>query len=93
MGTRMNDKWVIIHMNVHKPNTSWLMRSWSTFGARTSHKQTQIHKTHHIPNLGETTTFPLIVFSMHGHGAYTRMSFCPQIPKLGVPKFSKLGFS
>jgi hypothetical protein len=27
---------------------------------------------------GETTTFPLIVFSMFGHGGCTQMSFCPK---------------
>jgi hypothetical protein len=54
---------------------------------------TQIHKTHHDPYLGEATTFPLIVFSMLGHGACTQMSFCPITPKLGVPKFAKLGLS
>ncbi len=57
-----------------------------------NHGQTQTHKTHHSPNLGEGTTFPLIVFSMHGHGARTQMSFClglssgrPKIPKIGTP--------
>jgi hypothetical protein len=49
------------------------------------------HKTHHGPNLGEATTFPFIVFSLLGHGAYTHMSFCLRTPKLGVLKFSKLG--
>jgi hypothetical protein len=72
------------------------MRSWSTFDARTSHRQTQIHKTHKIPHdldSRESTTFPFIVFSMHGHEASTQMSFCPKTPKLKLPKFSKLGFS
>ncbi len=71
--------------------TSRLVRSWSTFGARTSHEQTRTHNIHHNPNLGEAATFSLILFSVHGHGTYTQMSFCPGIPKLGVPKFSKLG--
>jgi hypothetical protein len=73
--------------------TSWLVHSWNTFGARMNHKQTWTHKTHHNPDLKETTTFPLIVFSMHGHQAYTQMSFFPGIPKLRIPKFSKLGLS
>jgi len=55
-----------------------------------SHEQTRIHKIHHGPNLGEATTFPFIVFSMPSHGASTQISFCPEIPKLGVLKFSKL---
>jgi hypothetical protein len=39
----------------------------NTFGVNMSHGQTQTHKTHHGPNLGETTTFPLIVYFMVGH--------------------------
>jgi len=54
--------------------------------------QTQTHKTHHGLDLGEATTFPLIVLFMTGHGAYTQMSFCPRTPKLGILEFSKLGF-
>jgi hypothetical protein len=42
--------------------TSWLMHSWSTFSARMSHGQIRTHKLHHGPNLGEATTFPLIVY-------------------------------
>jgi len=60
------------------------VHSWNTFGAR-------IHKTHHGSDLGETTTFPLILFSMLSHGACTKMSFCFGTPKLGILKFSKLG--
>jgi hypothetical protein len=44
--------------------TSWLLCSWSTFGAWMNHGPTQTHKIHHGPNLGETTTFPLIVFCL-----------------------------
>ncbi len=55
------------------------MHIWSIFGACTSHGQTQ---THHGLDLGETITFPLIVFSMPSHGASTQMSFCLETPKL-----------
>ncbi len=41
--------------------TSWLVCSWNTFGAWMNHGQT---RTHRGLDLGETTTFPLIVFSM-----------------------------
>jgi hypothetical protein len=58
-----------------------------------NHGQTRIHKTHHGPALGEATIFPLIVFSILGHGAYTEMSFCFRTPNLGVLKFLKLGLS
>jgi hypothetical protein len=67
------------------------VHSWSTFGARTNHGHKQIHKTHHGPDLKEATTFPFIIFSMLGYGAYTQMSLCPKIPKLEIPKFSDLG--
>jgi hypothetical protein len=67
------------------------VHNWSTFGAQTNYGQTQIHETHHGLDLGEATTFPLIVLFMTGHGAYTQMSFCPRTPKLGILKFSKLG--
>jgi hypothetical protein len=43
--------------------------------------QTQAHKIHHNSDLGEATTFSLIVFFMLSHGAYTQMSFCPETPK------------
>ncbi len=61
------------------------MHSWNTFGAQTNHEQTQIHnthKTHHGPDLGEAITFPLILFSVLGHGPYTQMSFCPENPEI-----------
>ncbi len=66
--------------------TSWLMRSCNTLSAHMSHGDTQTHKTHHNPNLGEATTLPLIVFSVHGHGPYTQMSFC-----LGSSKILEIG--
>jgi hypothetical protein len=71
--------------------TSWLVCGYSTIGTRISHGHTWIHKTHHNSDLEEATTFPLIVFSMPGHEGYTQMSFCLKTPKLGVPKFPKLG--
>jgi hypothetical protein len=74
------------------------MCGWSIFRARMRHGHTRTHKTHHGPDLKETTTFLLIIFYVPSHGAYTQMSFCREIPKLGtpnlgVPKFLKLGLS
>jgi len=66
------------------------MHSWNISGVRTSHGQTQTHKIHHVPNLGETITFPVIILFVPGHGPYTQMSFWFGTPKLKVPKFSKL---
>jgi hypothetical protein len=75
----------------HKLKTSWLVHSWNTFGAWTSHGHTQTHKTHHGSNLGEATTFPLILFSMISRRGYIQMSFFPETLKLGLPKLPKLG--
>ncbi len=57
------------------------MHSWSTFGARTSHGQTRTHKIHHSLDLGEATTFSLIIYFVLGHGTSTQMSFCLEILK------------
>jgi hypothetical protein len=62
--------------------TSWLVDSSSIFSAWTNHMHTQIHKIHHGLDLGEATTFLLIIFYVHGHMASTQMSFCLRIPKL-----------
>jgi hypothetical protein len=67
------------------------MHSWNIFGAWMNHGHTRIHKIHRSPNLGEATTFPLIIFFVPGHGACTQISFCFRTPKLGVLKFPKLG--
>ncbi len=67
------------------------MHNWSTFGARTNHRQTRTHKIRHNLDLREATTFPHIVLFVLGHDACTQMSFCFGTPNLGVPKFLKLG--
>jgi hypothetical protein len=71
--------------------TSWLVQGWSNFDARKSHEHTWTHKNHHNLDLGETITFPLIVFSVISDGGYIHMSFCPGTPKLVVSKFANLG--
>jgi hypothetical protein len=73
--------------------TSWLVRNWNTFGVETNHEHTRTHKTHHGPDLGEATTFPLIVFFVISHGGYIQMSFCLGTFKLEVSKFFKFGLS
>ncbi len=67
------------------------MHCWNTFDARKSHGQTRTHKTHHGPNLGEATTFPLIVHSAPLHEAHIQMTFLFQDSQMGVSKFPKLG--
>jgi hypothetical protein len=60
------------------------MHSWNTFDAQMHHRHTQIHKTHHGLNLGEATTFPLIVLYVTNHGGCTQMLFFPKLPTLEV---------
>jgi hypothetical protein len=57
------------------------MHSWNIFGARMSHKQIRIHKTHHGLDSGEATTFPLIAYHVVGHKTSIQMSFDPMNPK------------
>jgi hypothetical protein len=57
------------------------MHSWNIFGSRMSHGQTWTHKTHHGPDLGEATTFSLIIYFVPIHEAHIQMTFCPGTPK------------
>ncbi len=57
------------------------MHNLNTFGVRTSHEQPQTHKIQHGLDLGEATTFPLIVYSTPLHEAHVQMAFCPGTPK------------
>jgi hypothetical protein len=62
---------------------------WSTFGVRTNHERPWTHTTHHGPDLGEASTFPLIVYSAPLREARIQMAFCPRTPKLptlGLPQ-------
>jgi hypothetical protein len=76
----------------HRPTetTSWLMHSLSTFGVNTSHKQTRAHKTHHGLDLGEASTFPLIVYCVPLHKPTSKWHFVLGLPN-GSPKISKVG--
>jgi hypothetical protein len=82
MGIRKSDKQINYSRTYTNQTASWLVHSWSTFGAQMNHGQTHTHKIHHGPDLREVTTFPLIIFSVSGHEASTQMSFCPRTPKL-----------
>jgi hypothetical protein len=57
------------------------VHSLNIFGVKTNHGQTRIHKTHHGPDMGETTTFPLILYYVPLHKAHIQMAFCPGTPK------------
>ncbi len=67
------------------------MHNWSTFDARTSHKQTQTHKTHHGLDSGEATTFPHIVYYVPLHEAHIQMAFRPETEIAKVRTLAILG--
>jgi hypothetical protein len=67
------------------------MHSWNIFGAKMNHGQTWIHKTHHGPELGEATTFPLIVYYVPIHEAHIQMVFLSWDSQVEVLKLPMLG--
>ncbi len=85
-GTRKNWQASTTHTNLHKTNTRWLVHSWSTFGVTMSHEQPWTHKTHHGPDLGEATTFPLIIYFVALHGHHIQMVLSRD-SQMRVPKF------
>jgi hypothetical protein len=91
-GSRKNSQASITHLNLQKPNTRRLVHSWSTFGARTSHGQPQTLKTHHGPNLGETTTFPPYSILCSSSPGPHPNGFLSEDFQMGIPKFPQLGF-
>jgi hypothetical protein len=67
------------------------VHSWNIFVVRTSHGQTRTHKIHHSPDLGQATTFPLIVYFVPLHEAHIQNGILSRDSQMGVPKFPKLG--
>jgi hypothetical protein len=89
MGARKSDKYQLLTWTHTNQTTSELMHNLNTFVARTSHRRTPIHKTHHSSNLGEATTFPLIVYFVVGHGTNIQMTFFPGFAT-GSPEIPKV---
>jgi hypothetical protein len=56
-----------------------------------SHGQVQTHKTHHVPDLGEATTFSFIVYFVHAHKTSTQNVILSRDSQVGLSKFLKLG--
>jgi hypothetical protein len=81
MGTRKSDKHQLLTRTCTNQTTSWLMHNLDTFGARTSHRQTWIHKIHHVL-YNILCAWPQ---DRHPNVILSRDS------QMGVPKFSKLG--
>ncbi len=88
MGLRRLISNLITHRDLHKPNNKMVSAQLQHFGARTHHGQTRTPKTHHSQDLGEATTFHLIVYFVPGHRADTQMSFVPGLPNgsFKIPK-------
>jgi hypothetical protein len=57
------------------------MHNLGTSSVKKNHKQTRTYKTHHGLDLGEATTFPLIVYFVPLHEAHIQMAFCFKTPK------------
>ncbi len=74
MGLGRIDKLIHSHEPAHNPHkvvSAQLEHLWCWDQPRA----TRTHNTHHGPDLGEATTFPLIVYSMTLHGAHIQMAF------------------
>jgi hypothetical protein len=54
--------------------------------------QTRTHTIHHGLDLGETTTFPFIVFFVPSHGVALKCHFVPRLPSgsFEIPKIETL---
>ncbi len=63
--------------NSHKVVSAQLEHPW----CQDEPWATRTHQTHHSPNLGEATTFPLIIYYVPLHKAHIQMAFCPRTPK------------
>jgi hypothetical protein len=64
----------------HKPTQTKEQVGQCIIGTWTNHGHTQIHNTHNDPNLGEATTFPLIVFIVINHRGCIQKSFFLGLP-------------
>jgi hypothetical protein len=87
--TMKSDKHQLLTWTCTNQTTSWLVRSLNVFYARTSHGQTWTHKTQHGLDLGEATTFPLIVYYVLGHETTPKCHFVPGLPS-GTPEIPKV---
>jgi len=64
--------------NQHKVVSAQLEHFW----CQDEPQAIQTHKTHHALELGETTTFPFIVYFLPLHEAHIQMAFCPRSPEI-----------
>jgi len=80
MGLGRIDKLIHSHRTAHNPHkvvSAKLEHLWCWDKPRA----TRTHKIHHGPDLGEATTFPLILFSATLRGDYIQMALFPGTPR------------
>jgi hypothetical protein len=63
------------HTGLHITHTKWLVHSWSTFGARTSHEQHGHTRLTTARTWGKPPPSPLIIYSATLHGTHIQMAF------------------
>jgi len=90
-GTRKSWQASLTHTGLHTTHTKWLVHSWSTLGAKTSHGQHGHTRLTTARTWGKPPPSPLIVYSVAGHGAYIQMTFLSQDSRVEVPKSCQLG--
>jgi hypothetical protein len=89
-GTRKSWQALLTHTGLHKTHTKWLVHSWSTFGARTNHKQhghtrlttARTWGSHHLP--------PYSILYGWSHGLHPN-GFFSRDSRVGISKSPKSG--
>ncbi len=80
MGLGRSDQLIHSHGPAHNPHkvvSAKLEHLW----CQDEPRATRTHKTHHGPDLGEATTFPLIVYSAARGGGGIQMAISPGTPE------------
>ncbi len=77
-------------LQLHKTNTRWLVHSWSTFGARTSHKQLGFTRLTMAQTWGKPPPSPLQCTLCLFTGATSKWLFVLRLPS-GSPEILKFG--
>jgi hypothetical protein len=97
-GTRKRWQALLTHTGLHTTHTKWLMHSWSTFGARTSHGQhghTRLTTARTWGNPPPSPFYNILCSStrrLHPNGSFSRDSWdgVPKLPRVRVPDLWEL---
>ncbi len=74
-GTRTSWQASLTHTGLHTTHTRWLIHSWSTFGAKTSHGQHRHTRLTTARTCRKPPPSPFIVYSMTLHGGHIQMAY------------------